>query len=121
MARKGGTPENLRTPTSEEAREMQRKGAKKRSENATVKKIIEQNLEAIIDLVNTPMTEEEFQRKVRSLPNQFQRIYAADLRDSMKARLVVEKLVDRYKGLPSPEKPIQVEGNVEIKLKFGDE
>lgn len=121
MARKGGTPENLVKITPETAREMQRKGAKKRSENASVKKIIEQNLEAIIDLVNTPMTEEDFQRKVRSLPNQFQRIYAADLRDSMKARLVVEKLVDRYKGLPSPEKPIQVEGNVEIKLKFGDE
>ena len=121
MARKGGAPENLRPCTPENARERQLKSAKKRSENASVKKIIEQNLEAIIDLVNTPMTEEEFQRKVRSLPNQFQRIYAADLRDSMKARLVVEKLVDRYKGLPSPEKPIQVEGNMEIKLKFGDE
>ena len=121
MARKGGAPENLRPCTPENARERQLKSAQKRSENASVKKIIEQNLEAIIDLVNTPMTEEEFQRKVRSLPNQFQRIYAADLRDSMKARLVVEKLVDRYKGLPSPEKPIQVEGNVEIKLKFGDE
>ena len=119
MARKGGTPENLRTPTSEEAREMQRKGAKKRSENATVKKIIEENLQAVIDLVNTPMTEEEFKERVRHLPNQFQRIYAADLRDSMKARLVVEKLVDRYKGLPSPEKPIQVEGTMDIKLKFG--
>lgn len=121
MARKGGTPENLRTPTSEEAREMQRKGAKKRSENASVKKIIEENLQAVIDLVNTPMTEEEFKERVRHLPNQFQRIYAADLRDSMKARLVVEKLVDRYKGLPSPEKPIQVEGTMDIKLKFGDE
>lgn len=119
MARKGGTPENLRTPTSEEAREMQRKGAKKRSENASVKKIIEDNLQAVIALVNTTMTEEEFKERVRHLPNQFQRIYAADLRDSMKARLVVEKLVDRYKGLPSPEKPIQVEGTMDIKLKFG--
>ena len=121
MARKGGAPENLRTPTSEEAREMQRKSAQKRSENASVKRIIEANLEAVIALVNTPMTEEEFQKKVRTLPNQFQRIYAADLRDSAKARLVVEKLVDRYKGLPSPEKPIQVESTVEIKLKFGEE
>lgn len=119
MARKGGAPENLRVPTSEQAREMQRKGAKKRSENASVKKIIEENLQAVIDLVNTPMTEEEFKERVRHLPNQFQRIYAADLRDSMKARLVVEKLVDRYKGLPSPEKPIQVEGTMDIKLKFG--
>lgn len=111
----------MRPCTPENARERQLKSAAKRKENNSVKKIIEENLQAVIDLVNTPMTEEEFQKKVRTLPNQFQRIYAADLRDSMKARLVVEKLVDRYKGLPSPEKPIQVEGNVEIKLKFGDE
>lgn len=110
---------NLRPCTPENARERQLKGAKKRSENASVKKIIEDNLQAVIDLVNTPMTEEEFKERVRHLPNQFQRIYAADLRDSMKARLVVEKLVDRYKGLPSPEKPIQVEGTMDIKLKFG--
>ena len=60
MARKGGAPENLRPCTPENARERQLKSAQKRSENASVKKIIEDNLQAVIDLVNTPMTEEEF-------------------------------------------------------------
>ena len=33
---------NLRTPTSEEAREMQRKGAEKRKENNAKKKLMSQ-------------------------------------------------------------------------------
>lgn len=39
---KGGTPENLRTPTSSEAKEMQRKGAQKRKENNAKKKLMSQ-------------------------------------------------------------------------------
>ena len=39
---KGGTPENLRTPTSSEAKEMQRKGAQKRKENNIKKKLMSQ-------------------------------------------------------------------------------
>ena len=39
---KGGTPENLRTPTSSEAKEMQRKGAEKRKENNRQKKLMSQ-------------------------------------------------------------------------------
>lgn len=37
---KGGTPENLRTPTSEEARQMQLKGAEKRKENNAKRKLL---------------------------------------------------------------------------------
>lgn len=39
---KGGTPENLRTPTSSEAKEMQRKGAAKRKENRQKKILMSQ-------------------------------------------------------------------------------
>lgn len=39
---KGGTPETLRTPTSEEARAMQLKGAKKRKENHAKKILMSQ-------------------------------------------------------------------------------
>ena len=37
---KGGTPKNLRTPTSEEAKAMQLKGAKKRKENNAKRKLL---------------------------------------------------------------------------------
>ena len=37
---KGGTPENLRTPTSEEAKAMQLKGAEKRKENNAKRKLL---------------------------------------------------------------------------------
>ena len=36
----GGTPENLRTPTSEEAKAMQLKGAEKRKENNAKRKLL---------------------------------------------------------------------------------
>lgn len=39
-----GRVENLRTPNTDEAREMQRKSAKKRSENIKEKKIIQERL-----------------------------------------------------------------------------
>ena len=39
---KGGTPETLRTPTSEEAKEMQKKSAEKRKENNKQKKLMSQ-------------------------------------------------------------------------------
>lgn len=39
---KGGTPETLRTPTSEEAKEMQKKSAEKRKENNAKKKLMSQ-------------------------------------------------------------------------------
>nr|DAO40697.1 MAG TPA: hypothetical protein [Caudoviricetes sp.] len=38
-------PENLRTPTSEEAREMQKKSAAKRKQNTIEKKVIKEILE----------------------------------------------------------------------------
>ena len=37
---KGGTPKNLRTPTSEEAKAMQLKGAEKRKENNAKRKLL---------------------------------------------------------------------------------
>lgn len=39
---KGGTPETLRTPTTDEAKEMQRKSAEKRKENNAKKKLMSQ-------------------------------------------------------------------------------
>lgn len=39
---KGGTPETLRTPTTDEAKEMQKKSAQKRKENNKQKKLMSQ-------------------------------------------------------------------------------
>lgn len=41
---KGGTPENLRTPTSEEARAMHAKAMKKRKENTAKRKLVSEVL-----------------------------------------------------------------------------
>ena len=45
MANPKGNPQNLRTPSTKEARNMQRKSAKKRSENVKEKKLIKEMLE----------------------------------------------------------------------------
>ncbi len=48
MARQKGRPQNLRTPSTEQAREMQKKSAEKRSQNIkegkVIRKVIEERL-----------------------------------------------------------------------------
>ena len=115
------TKKNLTSFTSETARQAQAKSARKRKENNTALHIIDQNLEALLRLINSPMTDEEFQAAVANLPNQFLRIYGADLTNRLTARVVVEKLIDRIKGLPHQSADVNMTGDVNFNFKFGDQ
>lgn len=124
MAKRKYNPKSLKNLVQfneETARPAQLKGARKRSENATALALIDQNLEALLRLLTDPMTEEEFQAAVEQLPTPFLRIYGKDLSNRLTARVVVEKLIDRIKGLPHQSADVNMSGEVNFNFKFGDQ
>jgi hypothetical protein len=124
MAKKNYNPKSLKNLVQfneETARPAQLKSARKRSENATALAIIDKNLDALLNLINTPMTDDEFEQAVAELPTPFLRIYGKDLSARLTARVVVEKLIDRIKGLPHQSADVNMTGDVNFNFKFGDQ
>lgn len=124
MAKKKMNPNSLKNLVqfnSENARPAQRKSACKRSENVATQALIDQNLDTLLRILFNPMTREEFENAVATLPNQFLRIYGHDLQNQATARIVIEKIIDRVKGLPHQSADVSVNAEVSFAFKFGDQ
>lgn len=101
-------------------KKLQKQSAESRKVNTDRKKTLYENLDAVIDLVTTPMTDAEFMLKIPQLPNQFQRIYAQDLKDPKTARAVLKELIEQVIGTPKQRVEQQVNETIEYKFKFGE-
>ena len=87
--------------TSDNAREMQLRGAAKKRSNAERVKLIDDNLDEILSDLNADRPLKDYARLAVDGRNQFQRIYHANLADHRKALAALQDIIDRVKGRPA--------------------
>lgn len=112
---------NLVPFTKANARENQAKGAAAKRMKADRLSIIENNLDAVLDLLDANLSEEEYKKMLDKLPNKFIRVFAQDFEDPVRARAAINDILDRIKGRPKQEVEAAVTGEMNFKFKFGDE
>lgn len=112
---------NLVPFTKDNAKENQRKSAAARSRRADRMRIIENNIDTILALLDANLPEEEYKEILDNLPNKFIRIFAQDFDDPVRARAALNDILDRIKGRPKQEVEAAVTAEVDFKFKFGDE